>query len=103
MNALESLALANKVRRQRADLKRHMKAGDVTLAWALRANKDYAQKMTLRELLIACPGLGATKVDRALKKFSIRPTARLYGVSMQRREELLIFLAQNYPRVKGLR
>ena len=78
-----SYALANRrsveVRSKRSALKRLMKEGAVSLALALRANNDYVQTMSLRQLLLATPGIGPAKADEALKALTIN-AAEMLGV-----------------------
>jgi hypothetical protein len=85
----ESLALANDTRSRRAALKELLRAGRVTPASVLRADKEFTRKMQLRELLLATPSLGRVKVDAMMERFDLRASIKLCCLSLQRRNQVI--------------
>lgn len=96
---MQQLEHAKEIRSKRSALKRHMRSGTTALSWVLRADKGYVQTMALRQILIATPKIGKVKVDRLLAALNFSPTVQLQHVSMQRREEVLDYIAEHFPAV----
>ena len=86
---LESLAHANTVRYARAQLKRDLAGGSVELAEILEDSPVWTQNMKVRVLLLAVPGIGPTKADRALTSCQIPHSKTVAGLSG--RQEAALF------------
>jgi len=101
MNAHLSLCNARsaEIRGKRSALKANLRSGKTNLAWVLRSNKAYAQTMKLRDILLAVPAIGPAKAERILRMHSLSPSIRLEGVSMKRREQMLVWIALSFPQV----
>lgn len=95
----EALALAKHIRTQRKLLKEALRNGNIQLSDVLRGNPQFIQTMRLRELLLAVPKVGPTKVDRALRSLRLDMDPRLEQVPLVRREELLTWFVQHNPKV----
>ncbi len=94
---MRSLALANEIRTRRAELKEDLKAGRVLLADALLSDEDWLQTMRIRELLLATPGIGPVKAQRALRLCWMNPSTRVSATTRKNRLKLLEHLAERHP------
>lgn len=86
-----ALVKAAAVRRQRAEIKEQLKAGDTTLTDLLEraADDDVVGKMKVLAVLESLPGVGKVKARRAMAEISIAESRRLRGLGDQQREALL--------------
>lgn len=82
-----ALVLSAKTRAERAELKRDMKAGKVTLAEAL--DDPRAQRIPIRQLLMSLPGIGSVKADLIMRVAGIAPSRRVKGVGIRQRQRLI--------------
>jgi hypothetical protein len=89
---LGALARANEVRLARAQLKRDLAAGRVALAEVLSEPPACTQTAKARELLLAVPGIGPAKADRALTHCRIAYAKTVAGLSGRQRAELVELL-----------
>jgi hypothetical protein len=85
---LRALAKANQVRSARAHLKRELAHGNVQLTQVLADPPPCAASAKVRELLLAVPGIGPAKADRALAHCRIAATKTLAGLTHRQRTEL---------------
>jgi guanylate kinase len=93
---LEALVKANEIRHDRAQLKRELAAGTLPLAQILVDPPRCASTAKLRDLLLACPGLGPTKTDRLLSRCRIAHTKTVAGITERQRTEVLNLLRQSH-------
>lgn len=79
------------MRRERAELKDHLKSGRVSLKELLtRAeSSDTVGKMKVLSALEALPGTGKVKARRLMEQVGISETRRLQGLGAKQREALL--------------
>lgn len=79
------------MRRQRAELKDHLKSGRVSLKDLLqRADSDETVgKMKVLAALEALPGTGKVKARRLMEQVGISEGRRLQGLGAKQREALL--------------
>jgi signal recognition particle GTPase len=86
--ALEKAAL---VRRERAELKDHLKAGRLTLKELLikAESSETVGKMKVLSALEALPGTGKVKARRLMEQVGISETRRLQGLGAKQRVALL--------------
>lgn len=86
-----ALEKAAKARKERAELKDHLKAGRVTLAELLgKADKDdIVGKMKVLAVLESLPGTGKVKARRLMEQVGISETRRLQGLGAKQRDSLL--------------
>ena len=78
---LQALAYANEIRCARAQLKRDLIAGRVGLPELLSEPPACAQTAMVRDLLLASPGIGPAKADRALSRCGIPHSKAVIGLS----------------------
>ena len=86
---LGSLLRANHVRQARAQLKQDLTAGRVGLVEVLTQPPPYAQTAMVRDLLLAVPGIGPAKADRALTRCGIAHAKTVTGLSNRQRVALV--------------
>jgi Spy/CpxP family protein refolding chaperone len=86
-----ALEKAARARRERAEIKDHLKSGRVTLRELLvRAESDeIVGKMKVLAVLEALPGTGKVKARRLMEHVGISETRRLQGLGAKQRESLL--------------
>jgi S13-like H2TH domain len=89
---LQALVRANEVRCARAQLKRDLLAGRVGLPEVLSEPPACAQTAMVRDLLLALPGIGSKKADRALSRCGIAHSKTVIGLSSRQRVSLVEFL-----------
>ena len=87
----QALAKAARIRKERAEVKRQLKTGALSLADALdRAATDEAiGKMRVLVLLESLPALGKVKAQRLLDQVGIAESRRVKGLGVHQRVELL--------------
>lgn len=86
-----ALEKAAKARKDRAEIKDHLKTGRVTLKGLLeRASGDeIVGKMKVLSVLESLPGTGKVKARRLMDQIGISDTRRLQGLGTKQREQLL--------------
>lgn len=86
-----ALAKAAAVRRQRAELKVALKAGEVSLATLIEraGGDDVVGKMKVLAVLEALPGVGKVKARRTMDEVGIADSRRMRGLGEQQRAALL--------------
>ena len=82
------LAVAN--RRRRAEIKRQVKAGDLSLEelFDLAKDEECVAQMRAYDLISALPAIGEVKAERIMTKASIAKTSRISGIGPKQRAEL---------------
>ena len=82
------LAVAN--RRRRAEVKRLVKSGELSLdeLFALAAREGCVAQMRAYDLISALPAIGEVKAERIMKSASIAKTRRIRGLGPKQRAEL---------------
>jgi len=86
-----ALEKAARARRERAEIKDHLKSGRVTLRELLvKAESDeIVGKMKVLAVLESLPGTGKVKARRLMEHVGISETRRLQGLGAKQREALL--------------
>jgi len=79
------------VRRERAELKDHLKSGRMSLKDLLSKaeSSETVGKMKVLSALEALPGTGKVKARRLMEQVGISETRRLQGLGAKQREALL--------------
>lgn len=86
--ALEKAAL---VRRERAELKKQLKAGDIKVSDVLARGKkdDIAGKLKVSALLMSVPGIGQAKAEAIMAKVGISESRRVAGLGPNQAKALV--------------
>jgi len=82
------LAVAN--RRRRAEVKRLVKSGELSLdeLFNLASREECVAQMRAYDLISALPAIGEVKAERIMKSASIAKTRRIRGLGPKQRAEL---------------
>lgn len=89
---MEALVRANEIRSRRAQWKRDVKAGRVTLAEMLLEPPEWAETMKVFDAMVAAPKYGRVKVNKVLQQSRCSPSKTLGGLSLRQRTELVSML-----------
>lgn len=85
-----ALVKAAEVRRERAELRGKLKAGDISLSGLLdRTGDDVVGKMKVLAVLESLPGVGKVKARRTMEQIGISESRRLRGLGSRQRAQLL--------------
>jgi hypothetical protein len=89
----KALLRANEVRTSRAQLKRDLKAGRVSIYTILIRPEDYdVDSMKIFDLLLATPKYGRVKVNKTLQMCRISPSKTIGGMTQRQLSELVSML-----------
>tara|TARA_B100000686_G_C16090852_1_gene618505 strand:+ start:187 stop:516 length:330 start_codon:yes stop_codon:yes gene_type:complete len=89
---MEALRRANEVRVRRAQLKKELKAGVISVAEVLNDPPEYVDTAKVFDLLLATPKFGNVKAARFLKSCRISQSKTVKGLSERQRAELVLLL-----------
>ena len=89
---LDALQRANEVRTRRAQLKKDLKAGRVSIHSLLLAPPEYVQTAKVIDMLLAVPKYGRVKAGKVLQQCRISPSKTIGGLSERQRAELVLLL-----------
>ena len=85
---MDALQKANVIRTRRAQLKRDLKAGRVSIHTLLLEPPDYLETAKVLDMLLAVPKYGRVKANRVLQTCRISPSKTIGGLSARQRAEL---------------
>ena len=89
---MEALHRANEIRTRRAQLKRDLKGGRVTIHDLLLEPPEYVETAKVFDMLLAVPKYGRVKVNKVLVQCRISPSKTIGGLSQRQRAELVSML-----------
>ncbi len=89
---MDALQRANKIRTQRAQLKRDLKAGRHSIQQLLLSPPEYVETAKVFDMLLAVPKYGRVKVNKILVHCRISPSKTIGGLSERQRTELVALL-----------
>jgi hypothetical protein len=89
---MEALRRANEIRSRRAQLKRDLKAGSVSITDIIEAPPDFMLTAKVFDVLMAVPKYGKVKATRYLNHCRISQGKTIGGLSDRQRAELLELL-----------
>jgi hypothetical protein len=89
---MDALARANHIRTQRAQVKRDLKAGRISIASLLLEPPSCVETAKVFDLLLAVPRYGRVKVNKVLAHCRISPSKTIGGLSERQRKELVALL-----------
>lgn len=82
-----NLERAKEARRARAELRRELKTGRISLAAAL--DDQRAQRLYVRQLLTSLPGIAQQRAGEIMCRLDIAPGRRVHGLGSRQRERLI--------------
>ncbi|MGI8421413.1 MAG: integration host factor, actinobacterial type [Gaiellaceae bacterium] len=86
---MEALKRANDIRVRRAQLKKDLKDGTLTIEEILNAPPEYVETAKVFDMLMAVPKLGRVKAGRFLNQCRISQSKTVGGLSERQRSELI--------------
>ena len=86
---MEALKRANDIRVKRAQLKKDLKSGTVSIEQILGAPPEYVSTAKVFDMLMAVPKLGRVKATRFLNLCRISQSKTVGGLSERQRSELV--------------
>jgi hypothetical protein len=89
---MDALERANKIRTARAQLKRDLKAGKVSIHKLLLEPPAYLETAKVFDMLLAVPKYGRVKANKVLVQCRISPSKTIGGLSERQRTELVSML-----------
>jgi S13-like protein len=89
---MDALARANRIRSERARLKRDLKAGRISIHTLLLKPPEYLETAKVFDMLLAVPKYGRVKVNKILSTCRISPSKTIGGLSERQRSELVFLL-----------
>ena len=92
LQRMDALQRANEIRTRRAQLKRDLKAGRVSIHTLLTSPPEYVETAKVFDMLLAVPKYGRVKVNKILGQCRISPSKTIGGLSERQRTELVSML-----------
>jgi hypothetical protein len=89
---MDALQRANAIRTRRAQLKRDLKAGRVSINTLLAQPPEYVETAKVFDMLLAVPKYGRVKANKVLQQCRISPSKTIGGLSERQRNELVSLL-----------
>jgi hypothetical protein len=89
---MDALERANRIRTARAQLKRDLKAGKVSIHQLLLQPPAYLETAKVFDMLLAVPKYGRVKANKVLVQCRISPSKTIGGLSERQRTELVSML-----------
>ena len=89
---MDALQRANEIRTRRAQLKRDLKAGRLSIHDLLLTPPEYVETAKVFDMLLAVPKYGRVKVNKILANCRISPSKTIGGLSERQRNELVSLL-----------
>jgi hypothetical protein len=89
---MDALARANEIRIRRAQLKRDLKAGRLSIHALLNEPPEYVETAKVFDMLLAVPKYGRVKANKILASCRIAPSKTIGGLSERQRRELILLL-----------
>jgi hypothetical protein len=89
---MDALQRANVIRTRRAQLKKDLKAGRVSIHTLLNEPPEYVETAKVFDMLLAVPKYGRVKANKVLQQCRISPSKTIGGLSERQRAELVSLL-----------
>ena len=91
---MDALQQANLIRTRRAQLKRDLKGGRVSIHSLLSDPPEFVSTAKVFDMLLAVPKYGRVKVNKILAQCRISPSKTIGGLSERQRTELVSMLTR---------
>jgi hypothetical protein len=92
LQRMDALQRANEIRTRRAQLKKDLKGGRVSIHTLLREPPDFVETAKVFDMLLAVPKYGRVKANKVLQQCRISPSKTIGGLSERQRSELVSML-----------
>src|SRR4051812_50057090 len=91
---MDALQRANEIRTRRAQLKRDLKAGRVSIHTLLLNPPEFLATAKVFDMLLAVPKYGRGKAKKVLQQCRISPSKTIGGVFQRPRTQLVLLLRE---------
>jgi hypothetical protein len=92
LQRMDALQRANEIRTRRAQLKKDLKGGRVSIHKLLTEPPEYVETAKVFDMLLAVPKYGRVKANKILQQCRISPSKTIGGLSERQRTELVSLL-----------
>ena len=92
LQRMDALQRANEIRTRRAQLKKDLKGGRVSIHTLLTEPPEYVETAKVFDMLLAVPKYGRVKANKILQQCRISPSKTIGGLSQRQRTELVSLL-----------
>jgi hypothetical protein len=92
LQRMDALQRANEIRTRRAQLKKDLKGGRVSIHTLLLKPPEYVETAKVFDMLLAVPKYGRVKANKILQQCRISPSKTIGGLSERQRTELVSLL-----------
>jgi hypothetical protein len=92
LQRMDALQRANEIRTRRAQLKKDLKGGRVSIHMLLTEPPEYVETAKVFDMLLAVPKYGRVKANKILQQCRISPSKTIGGLSERQRTELVSLL-----------
>jgi len=89
LQRMDALQRANEIRTRRAQLKKDLKGGRVSIHTLLTEPPEYVETAKVFDMLLAVPKYGRVKANKVLQQCRISPSKTIGGLSERQRTELV--------------
>jgi hypothetical protein len=89
---MDALGKANEIRTRRAQLKRDLKSGRMSIHKLLLQPPEWIETAKVLDMLLAVPKYGRVKANKILTQCRISPSKTIGGLSERQRTELVQML-----------
>jgi hypothetical protein len=98
LQRMEALQRANEIRSRRAQVKRDLRAGKITIDRLLVDPPEFLETAKVVDMLLATPKVGRVKANKILQQCRISPSKTVGGLSERQRTELVELLRRRTAR-----
>ncbi len=92
LQRMDALERANEIRTRRAQLKRDLKGGRISIHDLLLDPPEFVETAKVFDMLLAVPKYGRVKANKVLVQCRISPSKTIGGLSQRQRTELVSML-----------
>jgi len=85
----EGLEKALKLRRERAELKKNLKRGKISLKEVLEMSGQTVERIKAKDILTSLPGVGKITTDKIMNEVKIAASRRVKGLGVRQIKEIL--------------
>ncbi len=83
------LEKALKLRRERAELKKNLKRGKISLKEVLEMSGQTVERIKAKDILTSLPGVGKIKAGKIMNEVKIAVSRRVKGLGVRQTKEIL--------------
>jgi len=85
----EGLEKALKLRRERAELKKNLKRGKISLKEVLETSGQTVERIKAKDILTSLPGVGKITAKKIMNEVKIAASRRVKGLGARQKKEIL--------------